>query len=215
MVRTQNQLLWHHDKLLPVSKTVNLNYNSNGKRDLVERRARTSIGGAILTVKAFSRNFHVRGTWLSKQMCETNTWASSTDGKLTPAALRFALSCTAHVSASMFLSCAAFVSSNTPSHSRCRCRVPSLAWTLIAIAIFSLFTKKEQEGSFEKQRKLMANTKCLWFGLRERKREESQLWRRVWRRIVYCGTCNVLLLTVKTMCESTSLWNKESLKIKN
>jgi hypothetical protein len=32
------------------------------KEDLMERRERTSMGGAILTARALSRNFHVMGT---------------------------------------------------------------------------------------------------------------------------------------------------------
>ena len=38
------------------------------KKNLLERRARTSIGGAILPETAFSRNFHVIGTLLAQQI---------------------------------------------------------------------------------------------------------------------------------------------------
>lgn len=85
-------------------------------KDLVERRAITSRGGTILAVIAFSRNFHMIGTWLSQQIWETRSWASSTDGKETPAELRVELNWTAQSSGSQFLSCADFVSSNTVSH---------------------------------------------------------------------------------------------------
>jgi len=82
---------------------------------LVERRARTSKGGTRLKERAFSRNFHVMGMWLSKQIWETNRWASSIEGKSTPAELRLELSWIAHSCGSQFLTWADLVSSSTES----------------------------------------------------------------------------------------------------
>lgn len=83
---------------------------------LVERSARTSKGGARLRERAFSRSFHVIGTWLSKQMWETNRRASSNEGKSTPAELRLELSWIAHRCGSLFLTWADMVCSRTESH---------------------------------------------------------------------------------------------------
>lgn len=86
------------------------------RRDLEERRERRSRGGTSLKDKAVSRNFQVMGTWLAQQMWETRRWARSGEGRTTRAELRMELSCTAHTMGSMFLSCAALVSSITASH---------------------------------------------------------------------------------------------------
>jgi hypothetical protein len=40
----------------------------HNKTNLVESRARRSIGGTVLSIKAFSKNFHRIGTLLSQQM---------------------------------------------------------------------------------------------------------------------------------------------------
>ena len=93
---------------------------------LVERRARTSKGGARLKKRAFSRNFHVIGTWLSKQMWETNRRASSIEGKSTPAEFRLELSSVAHRYGSLFLTWADMVCSITESHTLLRAAISQL-----------------------------------------------------------------------------------------
>ena len=86
------------------------------KKNLLERRARTSIGGAILPETAFSRNFHVIGTLLAQQIWDTRRCASSGDGSEVPAELRIDESWTAHRRGSLFRSWADLVSSSTLSH---------------------------------------------------------------------------------------------------
>lgn len=87
--------------------------------DLLDRRARTRIGGAILTARAFSRNFHVMGTLLAQHMWETSKWASSVDGRTTPAELSIEESWIAHNSGSVPLAWAPLVTSKALSHRLC------------------------------------------------------------------------------------------------
>ena len=94
-------------------KEVNLEIRTDS--NLTERRARTSIGGTIFNIRAFSRNFHKMGTLFSQQMYDTNTFASSAEGKDSPAEFKFEYICMAQTRGSLPFSCATLVSSKTPS----------------------------------------------------------------------------------------------------
>lgn len=145
---------------------------AKGPTCLVERRAMTSIGGAILTVNAFSRNFHVMGTLFSKQMWETNRWANSVDGKTTPAELRLELSWIAQSRGSLFFSCADLVSWRTESQ-----RVGWFGCRETAISVLVKSTEVLYLGMLrrgihgEQQRK---RRKC-WRQNKERARERESL----------------------------------------
>ena len=88
----------------------------HNKTNLVESRARRSIGGTVLSIKAFSKNFHRIGTLLSQQMQETSKSASSTEGKVTPAELKLEDNCKAQSRGSLPFCCATSVNSITLSH---------------------------------------------------------------------------------------------------
>lgn len=102
---------------------------------LWERRARTSRGGTIVTVIAFSRSFQERGVWFSQKMWETRRWARSGDGREIPAAERVKRSSRAHWSGSTFFSWADLISDVTDSH---RLSWESSGATAIVIILVSL-----------------------------------------------------------------------------
>lgn len=83
---------------------IKLKIDEEQKKDLVDRSARTSIGGTILSVSAFSRNFQASGILLPQHICETRSSATSGDGMVTPEEVRLEESCIAHIKGSVPLS---------------------------------------------------------------------------------------------------------------
>lgn len=91
-------------------------YESVEKKDLVESKPRTSKGGTILRANAFSKNFQEMGTLLSQQIWETKWLASSREGKVIPAELKFEETWIAHNNGSLPFSWASLVCPKTLSH---------------------------------------------------------------------------------------------------
>lgn len=103
-------------KKLPIKQNQNKTKTTSEKRDLVESRARTGMGGTIFIIKAFSRNFQAIGTLFPQQICETRRFATSTEGSDTPAELKLDDNCTAQSRGSLPFSCATLVCSRILSH---------------------------------------------------------------------------------------------------
>lgn len=78
----------------------------------MERRARTSKGGTILKINAFSRNFQEMGLLFSQQIWETKRFATSGEGRETPAEFNCEERWIAHINGS----CDFFVDSRTVSN---------------------------------------------------------------------------------------------------